>query len=76
MTAIKELDCDYLIVGAGGTGMSFLEELISSSRDLTAVLVDCRPGPGGHWNDAYSWVRLHQPSLIYGLNSRSKMIKI
>jgi hypothetical protein len=26
--------------------------------------------PGGHWNDAYSFVRLHQPSAYYGVNSR------
>ena len=25
--------------------------------------------PGGHWNDAYSFVNLHQPSAFYGVNS-------
>ena len=25
--------------------------------------------PGGHWNDAYSFVALHQPSAFYGVNS-------
>ena len=27
--------------------------------------------PGGHWNDAYPFVRLHQPAAFYGVNSRS-----
>jgi len=25
---------------------------------------------GGHWNDAYPYVKLHQPSSYYGVNSR------
>lgn len=25
--------------------------------------------PGGHWNDAYSFVTLHEPSSFYGVNS-------
>jgi hypothetical protein len=33
-------------------------------------MVDRRHGPGGHWNDAYPFVRLHQPSATYGVNSR------
>ena len=34
------------------------------------VLVDRRDRPGGHWRNAYSFVRLHQPSAFYGVNSR------
>ena len=33
-------------------------------------MVDRRHRPGGHWNDAYPFVRLHQPSAFYGVNSR------
>jgi hypothetical protein len=33
------------------------------------VMVDRHASPGGHWNDAYPFVRLHQPSAFYGLNS-------
>jgi hypothetical protein len=33
------------------------------------VLADRRHAPGGHWNDAYPFVRLHQPSAFYGVNS-------
>ena len=32
-------------------------------------MVDRRHAPGGHWNDAYPFVRLHQPSAFYGVNS-------
>merc|ERR1712142_790146 len=52
-------------------GMSFLEELITTSDDMEAIIVDTRAAPGGHWNDAYSFVRLHQPALTYGVSSRT-----
>ena len=31
--------------------------------------MDRRAKPGGHWNDAYDFVRLHQPAAFYGVNS-------
>jgi hypothetical protein len=34
------------------------------------VLVDRNDQPGGHWINAYPYVRLHQPSAYYGVNSR------
>ncbi len=37
--------------------------------DVELTLVDRRPGPGGHWLDAYPFVRLHTPSAYYGVNS-------
>jgi hypothetical protein len=33
------------------------------------VIVDRRDQPGGHWNDAYPFVRLHQPASYYGVDS-------
>jgi hypothetical protein len=62
------VDTDYLIVGAGASGMAFADALIAES-DADVVLVDRRHRPGGHWNDAYPFVRLHQPSAYYGINS-------
>ena len=63
------VETDYLIVGAGASGMAFADEVVSGSeRDV--ILVDRRHRPGGHWNDAYPFVRLHQPSAYYGVNSR------
>jgi len=41
--------------------------ITESNADI--VMVDSRHAPGGHWNDAYPFVRLHQPSAFYGVNS-------
>jgi NAD(P)-binding Rossmann-like domain len=60
---------DYLIVGAGAMGMAFADTLVSES-DARLVIVDRGPQPGGHWTRAYPFVRLHQPSAYYGVNSR------
>ena len=68
---VENLLTDYLIVGAGAMGLGFLDELINSSTDMEAIIVDTRSAPGGHWNDAYDFVRLHQPAITYGVNSRS-----
>jgi NAD(P)-binding Rossmann-like domain len=66
---MRELETDYLVVGAGATGMAFVDTLIAES-DADVVMVDRRHRPGGHWLDAYPFVRLHQPSANYGVNSR------
>jgi hypothetical protein len=63
------IETDYLIVGAGAAGLAFADALIAAC-DADVVLVDRRHGPGGHWNDAYPFVRLHQPSAFYCVNSR------
>jgi hypothetical protein len=49
--------------------MAFADALIAAC-DADVVLVDRRDRPGGHWNDAYPFVRLHQLSAFYGVNSR------
>jgi hypothetical protein len=66
---MAEIETDYLVIGAGASGMAFTDALIADA-DVDAVLVDRRHSPGGHWNDAYPFVRLHQPSATYGVNSR------
>lgn len=63
-----ELETDYLVVGAGAAGMAFTDALLRHS-DATVTLVDRRHAPGGHWLDAYPYVRLHQPSAFYGVDS-------
>ncbi|MEL7041889.1 MAG: NAD(P)/FAD-dependent oxidoreductase [Pseudomonadota bacterium] len=63
------LEADYLIVGAGAQGVIFADEMLTQS-EATMILVDRRDHAGGHWNDAYSFVRLHQPSVYYGAGSR------
>lgn len=62
------LETDYLVIGCGAAGMAFTDALIADS-DADIVMVDRRHAPGGHWNDAYPFVRLHQPSSYYGANS-------
>jgi hypothetical protein len=63
-----ELETDYLVVGAGAAGMAFTDALLAHS-DATVTIVDRRHAPGGHWIDAYPYVRLHQPSAFYGVSS-------
>ena len=65
---MRSLEADYLVAGAGATGMAFTDALIAES-DASVVLADRRDAPGGHWHDAYPFVRLHQPSAFYGVNS-------
>ena len=62
------IDADYLVVGAGATGMAFTDALIDHA-DVTVALADVRDGPGGHWRDDYPFVRLHQASSFYGVAS-------
>jgi hypothetical protein len=67
-TVTQSLDVDYLVVGAGATGMAFTDALIDHA-DVRVALVDRRHGPGGHWLEAYPFVRLHQSSTFYGVAS-------
>ena len=62
------VETDYLIIGSGTVGLAFADTLISES-DAHITIVDRHGKPGGHWNDAYSFVTLHQPSSFYGVNS-------
>jgi hypothetical protein len=64
----RTLETDYLIVGCGAAGMAFADALIEAC-DADVVMIDRRHAPGGHWHDAYPFVRLHQPSAYYGVNS-------
>ena len=51
--------------------MAFVDELLTAAPGTRVVMVDRREKAGGHWNDAYSFVRLHQPALFYGVNSEN-----
>lgn len=62
------VDPDYLVVGAGATGLAFADALLTEA-DVEVTVIDRRPAPGGHWMDAYPFVRLHTPSAYYGVNS-------
>ncbi|MEM7084094.1 MAG: NAD(P)/FAD-dependent oxidoreductase [Pseudomonadota bacterium] len=67
---MQNLNADYLVIGCGAVSMAFVDTMLVET-DATFVIVDDRHMPGGHWNDAYSFVRLHQPSAYYGVSSKS-----
>ena len=48
--------------------MAFVDSLIRHS-DADVVMVDRRHRSGGHWHDAYPFVRLHQAAACYGVES-------
>jgi hypothetical protein len=64
----EAITADYLIMGAGAAGMAFADSVLTETES-TLVIVDRRDRPGGHWNDAYPFVQLHQPANFYGVNS-------
>src|SRR5688500_1482482 len=64
----RSMETDYLVVGAGAMGMAFTDALIDHA-DVHVTIVDRRHAAGGHWWDAYPFVRLHQASLFYGVAS-------
>ncbi|POS71291.1 hypothetical protein DHEL01_v210310 [Diaporthe helianthi] len=61
---------DYLVIGAGAMGLAFVDTLITDTKATVAV-VDRYGRPGGQWTVVYPFVRLHQPSEFYGVNSRA-----
>jgi hypothetical protein len=74
-TVIK-LKTDYLVVGCGAMGIAFVDEIINASskygnnQKTEFIIIDKHSKPGGHWNDAYQFVTLHQPAAYYGVNSK------
>lgn len=65
---MEQIDTDYLVIGSGTAGLAFADTLLAES-DAHITIVDRHGKPGGHWNDAYPFVTLHQPSAFYGVNS-------
>lgn len=65
---MRSIQTDYLIIGGGAVGMAFADTILVET-DAHITIVDRQARPGGHWNDAYGFVALHQPSAFYGVNS-------
>ena len=65
---MKHIETDYLVIGAGAVGLAFADTLLAET-DAHITIIDRHGKPGGHWNDAYPFVALHQPSSFYGVNS-------
>ena len=68
LAADDPLEIDYLIIGSGAVGLAVADVLVSET-DARILIADRHDQPGGHWNEAYPFVRLHQPSATYGVNS-------
>ncbi len=64
----RTMNTDYLVIGAGAMGMAFTDALVDHA-DAHVTIVDRRDAAGGHWHDAYPFVRLHQASVFYGVAS-------
>jgi hypothetical protein len=65
---VHALRADYLVVGAGAAAMAFVDALVDHAA-VHVVMLDRRHAAGGHWLDAYPFVRLHQASAFYGVAS-------
>src|SRR3954454_24533542 len=65
---MHRVDAGYLIVGARASAMAFTDALVDHA-DVRVALVDRRSAAGGHWLNAYPFVRLHQSSTFYGAAS-------
>ena len=65
---MRQIQTDYLVIGAGAVGLAFADTLLAET-DAHVTIIDRHGKPGGHWNDAYPFVALHQPSAFYGVNS-------
>ena len=65
---MTQIQTDYLVIGAGAVGLAFADTLLQET-DAHITIVDKHGKPGGHWNDAYPFVALHQPSAFYGVNA-------
>ncbi len=63
------LHTDYLVVGGGASGLAFADTLVAEAENVEVTVIDRRGALGGHWLDAYPFVRLHTPSAYYGVNS-------
>ena len=50
-------------------GMAFADEILTRTTSDRIVMIDKHARAGGHWNDAYPFVSLHQPAAYYGVNS-------
>jgi hypothetical protein len=66
--AANDITTDYLVIGAGIVGLGFVDELLTRTT-ASITIVDKNDAPGGHWNCAYSFVKLHAPSRSYGVES-------
>jgi cation diffusion facilitator CzcD-associated flavoprotein CzcO len=57
---------DLVVVGAGIAGLNALYAAVQYlPKNARVLLIDQKAGPGGMWNTAYDYVRLHQPHPMF-----------
>ncbi len=57
---------DLVVVGAGVAGLNALYAATDYlPKGARVLLIDQKQGPGGMWNTAYDFVRLHQPHPMF-----------
>lgn len=66
----EKFEADYLVIGAGATSLAFVDEIITSTKNIKIIVVERRGKPGGHWNDAYPFATLQNPEAWYGVSSK------
>ncbi|XAT59604.1 NAD(P)/FAD-dependent oxidoreductase [Rhodobacteraceae bacterium Araon29] len=66
----RTTEVDYLVIGGGAMGTAFVDTVLTGDKKATFAIVDRKDCLAGHWNDSYDFVKLHQPALFYGVNSR------
>ena len=69
MAPADEGECDFLVIGAGANGMTFVDSMLLANPECKIAVVDRHEMPGGHWTVAYDHVKLHHTSIVYGLES-------
>lgn len=57
---------DLVVIGAGIAGLNALYAATHYlTKDARVLLIDQKQAPGGMWNIAYDYVRLHQPHPMF-----------
>ncbi len=58
--------CDLVVIGAGVAGLNALYAATAYlPKGARVALIDQKDAPGGMWNTAYDFVRLHQPHPMF-----------
>ena len=58
---------DYIVVGAGASGIAFADTIVGNS-DFSVAIVDVNSAPGGHWHSAHDYHQLDLPAARAGMN--------
>ena len=60
----------HLLGNSNFKHIKIYNSFLGNNENTEFIIVDKHAKPGGHWNDAYQFVTLHQPASNYGVNSK------